>query len=117
MLWRKLAVNCVINPLVVLYGVKNEQLQELKVKHVGQDIGIVMRRILEEVLSVALMEIESLVDEEEDGADDGIEWLQSMREQLTMPLLEVFVFRVMADIAGNILSMLQDVTARRTTEV
>jgi len=110
-------VNCVINPLTALYGVKNGQLRGLKVKHRGQDIGVVTRRILEEVSSVALMEMESLMDEEEDGVDNDIELLQPTREQLSVPLLEAFVFRVMADTADNISSMLQDAKAGRTTEV
>ena len=116
MLWRKLAVNCVINPLTALHGVKNGPLREVKVKHGGQDIGIVTRRILEEVSSVALMEMESLIYEEEDDVDN-VELLQSTREQLSVLSLEAFVFRVMSDTADNISSMLQDAKARRTTEV
>lgn len=44
-------------------------------------------------------------------------WLQSTREQLSVPSLEGFVFKVMSDTGDNVSSMLQDVNAKRNTEV
>ncbi|KAL7541723.1 hypothetical protein ACHAXR_011149 [Thalassiosira sp. AJA248-18] len=113
MLWKKLAVNCVINPLTAIHDVKNGQLLKFN-KHMEQDIKVITRHILEEVSSVAMMEMESLFEGNDNKTDS---WLQSTREQLSVPRLEQFVLKVMSDTSDNISSMLQDVRARRTTEV
>lgn len=119
MLWKKLAVNCVINPLTAIHGVKNGQLLELN--HMGQDINVTTMQILEEVSHVAIMEMESL--RKEDRSNKGgygskhDTWLRSTREQLSVASLQQFVFKVMSDTKNNVSSMLQDVKARRTTEI
>ena len=119
MLWKKLAVNCVINPLTAIHDVKNGQL--LNFQHEGQDVKVVTRQLLEEVSSVAISEMELLFNEtianKEESANIDIAWLQSTREQLSVSSLETFVFKVMADTANNMSSMLQDVRAKRKTEV
>ncbi|KAL9186387.1 hypothetical protein ACHAXT_005625 [Thalassiosira profunda] len=114
MLWRKLAVNCVINPLTAVHGVKNGQL--LGLQHEGQDVKVVTKNIVEEVSRVALLSMEAHVaNNQSSNSNDA--FLQSAREQLSVPSLEAFVFQVMADTSNNISSMLQDVRAKRTTEV
>ena len=116
MLWKKLAVNCIINPLTAVHGVKNGQL--LDIKHRGEDITVITRNLLEEVSRVAIMEMEQLFAEERRMHGTNIDaWLQSTREQLSVPSLEGFVFKVMSDTGDNVSSMLQDVNAKRNTEV
>ena len=116
MLWKKLAVNCIINPLTAVHGVKNGQL--LDIKHRGQDITVITRNLLEEVSKVAMMEMEELFANERRLHGTNIDdWLQSTREQLSVSSLERFVFKVMSDTGDNISSMLQDANSKRNTEV
>ena len=76
------------------------------------------RHILEEVSLVASAEMESLWTETttEEGAG-GSHAAPATKEQLSVPALEAFVSQVMSDTAANTSSMLQDVRARRRTEV
>eukprot|EP01082_Thalassiosira_pseudonana_P013152 g12530.t1 g12530 contig6:2100940-2102220(+) len=114
-LWRKLAVNCIINPLTAIHGVKNGQLISLQQK---DDIRRIISGVLEEVSRVAMTEMESLysvVYSEKVINDD--EWLQSTRNELTVSSLGSYVNKVMKDTARNTSSMLQDVKAKRVTEV
>lgn len=112
MLWKKLAVNCVINPLTAIHGVKNGELAHTK--HLGQDIEVVAKLLLEEVSFVAMKEMESLFERAQCQGDAE---LQSVRKELSVPALEQFVFEVMTATKDNVSSMLQDVRAKRTTEV
>ena len=109
MLWKKLAVNCVINPLTAIKGVKNGQLLHL------ENSDITITHILQEVSSVATLEMESSIQELED--DMKIQLLRAIREELSVDFLKNVVTKVMADTAENVSSMLQDVNANKTTEV
>jgi 2-dehydropantoate 2-reductase len=110
-LWRKLAVNCVINPLTAIHNVKNGQL--LDTKHQEQDIKVITKSILEEISRIAILEMTELIEKEMEG--DSL--AQVMLSSLSISSLEKFVFRVMLDTSDNISSMLQDVRANRVTEV
>lgn len=110
MLWKKLAANCVINPLTAIHGVKNGQLLSLV------DIGRTTTHILEEVSSIAIFEMESFV-QAEDNVKAQAHLQRSIREEFSVDSLKTFVTNVMTDTADNISSMLQDVNAKRTTEV
>jgi len=103
MLWKKLAVNCVVNPLTAIHGVKNGQL--IGIEHMGQDINVTVRNILEEVSLVAM------------NATEHNACQESVKDQLSVTNLERFVFKVMNDTKNNVSSMLQDVNAKRATEV
>lgn len=120
MLWKKLAVNCVINPITALHNVRNGELLHEHFKHDGKDIKVVVRHILEEVSRVSLMEMEKLL-REDAGTAKANSATETMKtdelQQLSAPFLEMFVFKVMSDTAHNISSMLQDVRANRTTEI
>jgi 2-dehydropantoate 2-reductase len=110
MLWKKLAANCVINPLTAIHGVKNGQLLSVV------DIDRITTHILEEVSSIAILEMESFIQAEEDGKVQA--HLQCLiREEFSVDSLKTFVTNVMTDTSDNISSMLQDVNAKRTTEV
>jgi 2-dehydropantoate 2-reductase len=109
MLWKKLAVNCVINPLTAIHGVKNGQL--LGLKHGDQDIRLTMTGLLEEVSCIALKEVESQI------ADTNPELIYAAQKELSLNTLQAFVEKVMVDTTNNISSMLQDVKAKRETEV
>ncbi|KAL7534545.1 hypothetical protein ACHAWF_007249 [Thalassiosira exigua] len=111
MLWRKLAVNCVINPLTAVHDVKNGALPVLE-----RDVA---REILDEVSFVAQLELSSrFVDIYSDGTVGAdVDWLRSATEQLSTSSLEEYVYRVARDTSDNVSSMLQDVRAGRTTEV
>ena len=117
MLWKKLAANCVINPLTALHDVENGRV--LDVRHGGEDAEVAVKHILEEVSLVASVEMESLYEHvaSGEGVVGSSDDLRSVREQLSAPALESFVSQVIADTAQNVSSMLQDVRAGRKTEV
>lgn len=110
MLWKKLAANCVINPLTAIHGVKNGKLLSLD----GTDRTITY--ILEELSSIATLEMESCVQAEEDLKVQA-NFQRLIREELSVEFFKKFVKKVMTDTSDNISSMLQDVNAKRTTEV
>ena len=115
-LWKKLAVNCVINPLTAIHNVKNGEL--LETEHQGQDIKVITRSILEEVSQVAISEMtELLLEKEISSEEDDDSPTESMLSSLSVSSLEEFVFKIMLDTSDNISSMLQDVRANRVTEV
>ena len=114
-LWKKLAVNCVINPLTAIHNVKNGQL--LDTKHQGQEIKVITRSILEEISQVAILEMTELIEKEMPKEEGGDSLTQSMLSLLSLSSLEDFVFKIMNDTSDNISSMLQDVRANRATEV
>jgi 2-dehydropantoate 2-reductase len=113
MLWKKLAVNCVANPLTAIHNVRNGRLAGLQ--HNGQSIGTTMTRILEEVSDVAMKEIES--DCIQSSEEDARESIETARVELSVPSLQSFVDEVLCSTSNNISSMLQDVRAKRITEV
>ncbi len=110
MLWKKLAANCVINPLTAIHGVKNGQLLSL------DSTDRTITYILEELSSIATLEMESFVQAEEDARVQA-HFQRLIREELSVEFLKQFVKNVMTDTSDNISSMLQDVNAMRTTEV
>eukprot|EP00804_Cyclotella_cryptica_P006864 CCRYP_010967-RA/>CCRYP_010967-RA protein AED:0.00 eAED:0.00 QI:0/-1/0/1/-1/1/1/0/301 len=112
MLWKKLAANCVINPLTAIHGVKNGEV--LGLQHGGQTIRHTMTCLLEEVSQVALKEVES-IHSQSSSNNGGL--IQAAREELSVASLQVFVDKVISDTANNISSMLQDVKAKRETEI
>lgn len=111
MLWKKLAVNCVINPLTAIYNVKNGELVGLQ--H-SQDVKTIMTKLLEEVSSVALKEVEL---HQALKSSRSKETMQSVRKELSIKSLQTFVDKVIKDTADNISSMLQDAKSDRVTEV
>ena len=130
MLWKKLAVNCVINPLTAIHNVTNGQLLSINDTNHAEDIMTIMRQILEEVSLVAMMEMRTLCEEtmsmssSEDGGYDEessntlrTQWLLTTTETLSTSSLEKFVHQVMNSTKDNISSMLQDVRSGKTTEV
>jgi len=114
-LWKKLAVNCVINPLTAIHNVKNGEL--LDTKHTEQDIEVITKSILEEVSQVAIFEMTELIENEISKEEEGDSLTQTTLSSLSLSSLEDFVFKVMSDTSDNISSMLQDVRANRVTEV
>ncbi|KAL3773766.1 hypothetical protein ACHAWO_012304 [Cyclotella atomus] len=112
MLWKKLAVNCVANPLSAIHNVRNGELAGLQ--YDGQDISATMTRIIEEVSAVAVREIESEYTQRPEETRESIE---AARVELSVPSLQLFVDEVLTSTANNISSMLQDVRAKRVTEV
>jgi len=132
MLWKKLAVNCVINPLTAIHNVTNGQLLSLDTNHHVEDIMTTTRQSLDEVSLVARMEMRSLYEEtmsnsSEDGGGGYDEnknnipprnqWLLSTTETLSSSSLEKFVYHVMDSTKDNVSSMLQDVRSGKATEV
>ncbi|KAL7499261.1 hypothetical protein ACHAWT_010181 [Skeletonema menzelii] len=111
MLWKKLAANCVINPLTAIHGVKNGQLLRL-----DDNIDGTITNILEELSSIAILEMEPFIQAEED-LEVQARLQRSIREHFSVKFLKDFVTTVMTDTSDNISSMLQDVNANRTTEV
>ena len=107
MLWKKLAVNCVINPLTAVADVTNGQLLDIKLHIMGQDMKVMIRKLLDEVSRVALLEMEA----------EQSDIQPSVKEQLSVSSLEQFVYKVMTDTSNNVSSMLQDIRANRTTEI
>ena len=112
MLWKKLAVNCVANPLTAIHNVRNDEL--LGLRHDDQDIRQIIIRLLEEVSYVAMKEIESISAKCPHIEKDSV---SSVHDELSVQSLETFVARVLTDTATNISSMLQDVRAQRETEI
>ncbi|KAL7505348.1 hypothetical protein ACHAXN_002835 [Cyclotella atomus] len=112
MLWKKLAVNCVANPLTAIHNVRNGELAKLQ--YDGQDISATMTGILEEVSDVAVKEIES---EYIQCSEETRESIETARMELSVSSLQTFVDEVLTSTANNISSMLQDVRAKRVTEV
>ena len=110
MLWKKLAANCVINPLTAIHGVRNGQLLSL------ESTDQTMAQILEELSSVAIAELDAFVQAKEDNEAKG-HAQRSIRKEFSVDYLKSFVTKVMNDTSDNISSMLQDVNAKRTTEV
>ncbi len=138
MLWKKLAVNCVINPLTAIYNVTNGQLLLLLllvvvVRQRKEDSTkvLIMRQILQEVSLVAMMEMKSLyakilTSSNENGGHGNKnnntlyyndQWLLSATEALSSSALEKFVFQVMNSTKDNVSSMLQDMRSGKTTEI
>ena len=108
MLWKKLAVNCVANPLTAIHNVKNGELSGLQ--HNDQDIEFTITNILKEVSDVASKEIFTHFGNSNDA-------LRVAQEELSVEALKKFVDQVLSDTASNISSMLQDVRAKRPTEI
>ncbi|KAL3810013.1 hypothetical protein ACHAXA_006128 [Cyclostephanos tholiformis] len=108
-LWRKLAANCVINPLTAVHRIRNGDLLDAMTagsSRLGDDDAIIIRTIamgiLEEVSAVATMEMVRH---------------PSTVETLSVSSLEGYVMGVMSVTRDNVSSMLQDVEAGRSTEV
>lgn len=112
MLWKKLAVNCVINPLTAIHNVKNGEIVGLQ--HYGHDFNFYMTKLLEEVSCVASQEVELLQSLTPSKSEKIV---QSIRKELSVESLQVFVHKVIINTADNISSMLQDVKSNRVTEV
>jgi len=87
-LWNKLLVNCVINPLTAIHGVQNGQLQK-------SEFQPLIKNIVNEFINVAEYENTSL------GYSKSIE----------------LVNKVISTTANNTSSMLQDVQNQRRTEI
>jgi 2-dehydropantoate 2-reductase len=111
-LWRKLAANCVINPLTAIYGIRNGVLLDVIAGRsrgegidddVADNIRTIASGILEEVSAVATMEMAHRT--------------TSTANALSVSSLEEYVLGVMSATRDNVSSMLQDVEAGRTTEV
>jgi len=113
MLWKKLAVNCVINPLTAIHGVRNGKLNGLS--HNTQDIRLTMQGILKEVSFVAVKELELIHSQSLDTNNNKA--IETVQKELSVGSLQTFVDKVMHDTNSNISSMLQDVKAGRVTEV
>ncbi|SFU94611.1 ketopantoate reductase family protein [Halomonas korlensis] len=90
-LWRKLAVNAAINPLVARFGIANGELRDPPYRSQ-------VEALIEEI--AAIMAAEGLKPPEGEGIDG---WRQ-------------LVWQVIDATAGNLASMLQDVMAGRPTE-
>lgn len=105
-LWRKLAANCVINPLTAIRGVRNGGLLDAMTTGWGEgdEMRTIAMGLLEEVSAVATAEMRR-------------RGLMAAAESLSVPSLEEFVLGVMSATRENASSMLQDVEAGRTTEV
>lgn len=110
MLWKKIAVNCVINPITAMRGVKNGQLLEM-IKS-DSEIRHLVDEILIEVSNVALAEINTdkllAIDEKA---------LIGVNHELSAPSLKDFVLKVATETQSNVSSMLQDIRNKRKTEV
>jgi ketopantoate reductase len=109
-LWRKLAANCVINPLTAIHGMRNGDLLDVmmgrsrggRIDDDADSIRTIAFGILKEVSAVATREMA---------------YHTSTANILSVPLLEDYVLGVMSATRDNVSSMLQDVEAGRTTEV
>lgn len=88
-LWRKLAVNCVINPLTVIHNCRNGELLH-KPESLTQ-----MRQLVDEILALSV-------------ALNKEHWLEGLYEH---------VENIAASTAENRSSMLQDIDAGRETEI
>lgn len=88
-LWRKLAINCAINPLTALHRCRNGEL--LEQPEIKAQLDAVIDEIL--LLSTAL---------------NRASWVEGLRQQ---------IYQVARDTGANRSSMLQDVLAGRETEI
>jgi 2-dehydropantoate 2-reductase len=108
-LWRKLAANCIINPLTALRQIHNGQLLE------QSDWKHMLLSITEEVAAVAAADVATRLpgQQEEDEHQQNVQ----VDEELTATSLQKYVEQVVTDTAANKSSMLQDVLAQRHTEI
>ena len=121
-LWRKLAANCVVNPLTAIHDVRNGALLD---KLLGDTtMRNRMRGILKEVSDVAIREMTkngcNYYNGNNDNDDDSLTSTTTtsvVEESLSVSSLEEYTFRVMYDTRNNISSMLQDVKVGRITEI
>ena len=122
-LWRKLAANCVVNPLTAIHDVRNGALLD---KLLGDTtMRNRMRGILKEVSDVAIREMTkndscNYYNGNSDNDDNSLTSTTTtsvVEESLSVSSLEEFTFRVMYDTRNNISSMLQDVKVGRITEI
>jgi 2-dehydropantoate 2-reductase len=129
-LWRKLAVNCVVNPLTAIHNIHNGTLldtlimcndKQRRQEHVASHILTMqnqMRGILQEVSDVAIREMKHSCNHHRNNNNSLSATATTMvEESLSVPSLEEFTYRVMSDTRNNISSMLQDVKAGRRTEI
>jgi 2-dehydropantoate 2-reductase len=101
LLWKKLAANCVINPLTALLRCSNGELPQHELYDEYHE------RIVEEIALVAeTLQVETC------NADDSTE-----QQHLSPSQLQAFVRQVIDDTASNKSSMLQDILHNRRTEV
>lgn len=99
-LWKKLAANCVINPLTALHNIRNGELRTLSLE--GYDNNIIIDGIIQEVSAVA-----SAHSHNKKRNIMGLDYAD----------LSLFVNEVINDTCDNKSSMLQDVLACRETEI
>jgi 2-dehydropantoate 2-reductase len=131
-LWRKLAVNCVVNPLTAIHNIHNGTLldtlimcndKQRRQEHVASHILTMqnqMRGILKEVSDVAIREMKHSCNHRSNNNNNSLSATTAptmVEESLSVPSLEEFTYRVMSDTRNNISSMLQDVKAGRRTEI
>lgn len=119
-LWRKLAVNCVVNPLTAIHDIQNGTLLDTLIMCDENSSDMTMRNqmrgILKEVSDVAIREMKNSCNYRSNN-DQSLTATSVVEESLSVSSLEEFTFRVMSDTRNNISSMLQDVKAGRITEV
>jgi 2-dehydropantoate 2-reductase len=109
-LWRKLAANCIINPLTALRQMHNGQLLE------QSDWKQLLLRISEEVAAVAAADTATRLSAQQEE-DEQEQQKVPVDEELTATSLQKYVEQVVTDTAVNKSSMLQDVLAQRQTEI
>jgi ketopantoate reductase len=119
-LWRKLAANCVVNPLTAIHDIRNGTLLDRLLG--DMTMRNQMRGILKEVSDVAIREMKNNSRNYYNSNSNNNDSLTStttsvVEESLSVSSLEEFTFRVMCDTRNNISSMLQDVKAGRITEI
>jgi 2-dehydropantoate 2-reductase len=95
--WRKLAANAVVNPLTAIHNIPNG---ELLLQYWRSTVG----KLIDEISAV----IQALPETEMPTAS---------KERLLPTMLQASVYRVIKETASNISSMLQDVRARKPTEI
>eukprot|EP00594_Rhizosolenia_setigera_P009666 CAMPEP_0178973658 /NCGR_PEP_ID=MMETSP0789-20121207/21877_1 /TAXON_ID=3005 /ORGANISM="Rhizosolenia setigera, Strain CCMP 1694" /LENGTH=308 /DNA_ID=CAMNT_0020661613 /DNA_START=152 /DNA_END=1078 /DNA_ORIENTATION=- len=98
-LWKKLAANCVINPLTALHNIRNGEIRALSLE--GYDNNIIIDGIIQEVSAVASAHSHNKKN------FMGLDYAN----------LSLFVNEVIHDTCDNKSSMLQDVLACRETEI
>jgi 2-dehydropantoate 2-reductase len=109
-LWRKLAANCIINPLTALRQIRNGQLLE------QSDWKHLLQSVAEEVAAVAAADTcTSLPRQQQQQQKQQEQNVQN--DELTATSLQKYVEQVVTDTAANKSSMLQDVLAQRHTEI
>ena len=119
-LWRKLAANCVVNPLTAIHDIRNGTLLDRLLG--DMTMRNQMRGILKEVSDVAIREMKNNSRNYYNSNSNNNDSLSStttsvVEESLSVSSLEEFTFRVMYDTRNNISSMLQDVKVGRITEI